>query len=67
MIEPDERAKAEAKAHPNAHVYAIAGNYSATERVPPQAIAGCWKTDANGEIVGEFIPNPNFDPEFRKP
>lgn len=62
-----EQAKAEAKSQPNGWVYAIGGGYNSTERVPPQAIRGAWKVDANGNITGEFKPNPNYDPNFWKP
>ena len=62
-----EQAKAEAKANPNGWVYVISGGYNSSEAVPPQAIQGAWKVDQNGNITGEFKPNPNFDPAFRKP
>jgi hypothetical protein len=53
---------AEAKLHANGWVYRIAGNFGLNDRVPPEAIVGCWKVDANGEITGEFIVNPRYDP-----
>jgi hypothetical protein len=62
-----EQARVEAKAHPSGRVYVIGGEYSNTEAVPPQVIRGAWKVDAHGNITGEFIPNPNYDPKFRKP
>lgn len=62
-----EQAKAEAKANPNGWIYAIGGGYNSTEAVPPQAIRGAWKVDENGNITGEFKPNPNYDPAFQKP
>jgi len=62
-----DAAKAEARANPGGWVYEIGGGYSATEAVPPQAIRGAWKIDDAGEIVGDFIPHPNFDPTFRRP
>ena len=62
-----EQAKAEAKADPDGRVYAIAGGCTSSEAVPPQAIRGAWKVDRNGDITGEFKPNPNVDPAFRKP
>jgi hypothetical protein len=30
-------------------------------RVPPEGIVGAWKIDAEGKIVGDFIPNPKYD------
>ena len=62
-----DAAKTEAKANPGGWVYEIGGGYNSTEAVPPQAIKGAWKVDDNGEIVGDFVPNPKYDPSFRKP
>ncbi|WBQ17837.1 hypothetical protein [Sphingobium yanoikuyae] len=61
-----EQARAEARMQPNGWVYAIGGGYNDTEAVPPQAIQGAWKVDASGNITGEFLHNPNYDPAFRK-
>jgi hypothetical protein len=63
---PPETARAEARANPGGWVYEIGGGYDNTEAVPPQAIKGAWQVDDRGEITGEFKPNPNFDPAFRK-
>jgi hypothetical protein len=58
--------RAEARAHAGGYVYVIdnaSGGYGAPDcAVPPQRIAGCWAVNQGGEIVGEFIPNPNFVP-----
>ena len=54
---------AEAKGFPNAHVFRIAGKFRDDERVPPEAIVGAWKVDAQGNIIGNFIRNPNYDPK----
>jgi len=51
---------AEARARPGGWVYQIVGSYGPQDAVPPTAIQGAWKVDDNGEIEGEFIPNPNF-------
>ena len=56
----------EAKKWPNAQVYRIKGHFRPEEAVPREAIVGCWKVDSEGKIVGDFIPNPNFDPKFEK-
>ncbi|MGV3627759.1 MAG: hypothetical protein ACO1PN_08765 [Betaproteobacteria bacterium] len=56
----------EAKKWPNAQVYRIAGEFGPDEAVPPEAVVGCWKVDGDGNIVGDFIRNPNFDPKFEK-
>ena len=60
--QPSEQAKREAKLHPNGWVYQIVGAYGPGEPVPPEAIAGAWKVDGNGNIIGEFIPNSNYRP-----
>ena len=62
-MEPTKEARAEAKQNPGGWVYAIDGRYDPNGAVPPQAIAGAWKVDDSGDIVGEFIPNLNHDPD----
>jgi hypothetical protein len=52
----------EAKRYPNGFVYRISGHLDPNGFVPPEAIAGSWKVDAAGNIVGEFHRNPNCDP-----
>ena len=56
---PPKLALAEAKLHPNGWVYKIEGDFGADDEVPSEAIVGAWQVDANGVIVGEFMPNPN--------
>lgn len=51
----------EAKRNPNGWVYRIAGSFAPNEPVPPEAIVGAWKVDAEGRIAGEFIANKNYD------
>jgi len=53
----------EAKRHPNGWVYRIKGVFGPNDAVPPAAIVGAWKVDAEGKIVGEFIPNSKFTSE----
>ncbi|HEY7022697.1 MAG TPA: hypothetical protein VH349_16390 [Ktedonobacterales bacterium] len=52
----------EAQRHPNGWVYKIDGRFGPDDYVPPECIVGAWKVDANGEITGEFIENPNYRP-----
>jgi hypothetical protein len=59
-MQPTQAARDEAKRTPNGWVYVIEGNYGPDNAIPPQAIRGAWKVDANGEIIGEFIPNSNY-------
>jgi hypothetical protein len=60
---PAPEARTEAKKHPNGWVYVIDGTYGPNEHVPPSAIVGAWKVDGNGEIIGNFIPNPKHTPK----
>jgi len=52
----------EAKKNKNGWVYAIDGQFLPHEAIPPHAIAGAWKVDANGLLTGEFEHNPNYVP-----
>jgi hypothetical protein len=65
-VEPTPEAREEAKRNPNGWVYAINGRYDPNGYIPPQAVEGVWKVDENGEIVGEFILNPNYVPDHPK-
>jgi hypothetical protein len=49
----------EAKQNPGGWVYQIDGDYGPDEAVPREAVVGAWKVDDDGNIVGDFIPNPN--------
>jgi hypothetical protein len=53
----------EAKLHPNGWVYRIEGSFGLNDAIPPKAIVGAWKVDAEGKISGEFIPNAKYLPE----
>ena len=57
---PTDELRNEAKLNPGGWVYEIHGEFTPDEDIPPQAIAGAWKVDEQGNIVGDFIPNPNF-------
>ena len=59
---PDASVIAEAKRSANGWVYAMDGITDPNGEVPPERIRGAWKVNANGEIEGEFIPNPNYRP-----
>jgi len=50
----------EAQKNPNGWVYKIEGDYGPNDDIPPEAIVGAWKVNQDGEIVGDFIPNPNY-------
>ena len=51
-----------ARENPNGWVYKIEGSFGPTEYVPPEAVVGAWKVDANGNLTGEFMPNPKYKP-----
>lgn len=53
----------EAKRVPNGWVYRIAEQFGSNDPVPREAIVGAWKVDGQGQIVGDFVPNPNYDPK----
>jgi hypothetical protein len=57
---PSDEARAEARRNPGGWVYKIEGDYGPDDAVPREAIVGAWKVDENGNITGDFIPNPNF-------
>jgi len=59
-MKPQPEAIAEAKRNPGGWVYAIDPRYDASGEVPPEAIKGAWKVDLQGNIEGDFIPNPNY-------
>ena len=59
-LQPEAGELAEAARNPGGWVYRIAGAYSPHDRVPPEAIVGAWKVGDDGQIVGDFMPNPNF-------
>jgi len=54
--------RAQARANPGAWVYAIDPEFIGAERVPPEGVAGAWRADEDGELSGEFIPNPRYVP-----
>ena len=53
----------EAKQHPGGWVYRIAGRFAPSDAVPPEAIVGAWSVDPEGNITGNFIKNPKYDPK----
>ena len=50
----------EAKQNPGGWVYQINGDYGPDDAVPREAIVGAWKVDEDGNLMGKFIPNPNY-------
>jgi hypothetical protein len=38
----------------------VVGSHPSAGPVPPAAVRGSWRLDANGDLTGEFVPNPHF-------
>jgi hypothetical protein len=51
----------EAKLNPNGWVYRVAGHFGPSDRTPKEAIVGAWRVNAQGQIVGDFVKNENYD------
>ncbi|RWZ52716.1 SseB family protein [Labedella phragmitis] len=63
MKTPSERARATAREHRGAWVYELDPTVAEPDgEVPPHLIVGAWRSDARGEIVGDFRPNPEYRP-----
>lgn len=60
---PSDQVLQQAKQNPNGWVYQIEGQYAPGKPIPPSAIVGAWKVDSSGNIIGDFIPNPNYNPK----
>lgn len=52
-----------AKQNPGGWVYQVDREYATSLSVPPEAIVGAWQVDSFGNIIGKFIPNPNYRPK----
>jgi hypothetical protein len=59
-IKPSIEVIHQARLFPNGWIYKVEGNYSDHRHIPPEHIQGAWKVDSNGNIEGDFIPNPNY-------
>lgn len=62
METPTPEAVAQAKLNPGGWVLVVDGYKGPPEQVPPARIRGAWKVDQEGNISGEFIPNPRYRP-----
>jgi hypothetical protein len=62
VIVPTLEAIAQAKLNPNGWVLVVDHYEGPADQVPTERIQGSWKVDAEGNITGEFIPNPNYRP-----
>lgn len=63
MKKPSERARAVARLNRGTWVYELDPTVTEPDgEVAPHLIVGAWQSDAHGEIVGEFRPNPDYRP-----
>lgn len=62
---PAAGAIAEAKLYPGGWVYEFEDGYDPNGEIPPSAILGAWQVDDAGNIIGDFIPNPNYCPKTK--
>jgi hypothetical protein len=53
-----------ARHNPGGWVYQVDAKYSTEKNVPPEAIVGAWEVDLSGNVVGQFLPNPNYRPKL---
>jgi hypothetical protein len=61
-VKPTPEAIAQAKLNPGGWVLVVDGYSGAADQVPPERVQGAWKVDGDGEITGEFVPNPKYKP-----
>jgi hypothetical protein len=52
----------EAARNPGGKVYEVAPGFGMGGSMPPETIKGWWTVGPDGQIVGDFTPNPDFDP-----
>jgi len=58
-----EEMKEKARNNPGEYIYCIDPRYAesgADGAIPPEGIVGAYPVDANGEIIPEFMKNPNY-------
>lgn len=55
----------QARERPGGWVYAVDPEFDPMGNVPPYGIVGAWQVDGQGEITGEFKPNPKYRPSAR--
>jgi hypothetical protein len=53
---------AQARENPGGWVYETDGPFGPDDTPPPEAISGAWPVDDDGEIAGDFVPNPHHRP-----
>jgi hypothetical protein len=61
-VKPTQEAIAQAKLNPGGWVLVVDGYAGPDDQVPPERVQGAWKVDSNGEITGNFVPNPKYKP-----
>ena len=43
----------------------VVGDHASGVPVPVSAIRGSWRVDANGDLTGDYLPNPHFGQRTR--
>ena len=38
----------------------VVGDHDVSGEIPVSAIKGAWRLDANGDLTGEYVANPNY-------
>jgi hypothetical protein len=61
-VKPTQEAIAQANLNPGGWVLVVDGYMGPADQVPPERVQGAWKVDPEGNITGEFIPNPRYLP-----
>jgi hypothetical protein len=64
---PSDGERKAALLQPGGCVYRFSGPFAPTDAIPAEAIFGAWQVDNDGNIVGKFIRNPNYDPRRYPP
>jgi hypothetical protein len=65
--EPSDGERMAALLQPGGCIYRFSGPFGPNDAIPPGAIFGAWQVDDGGNIVGEFMRNPNYDPQRYPP
>lgn len=58
-----EELRAQAKLQPGGYLYSVDMEYAKDGidgAIPPQGIVGAYPVDDEGNIIEEFMPNPNY-------
>lgn len=51
---------ARARQNPGARIYKLKDRYGTLADAPIHAVLGWWDVDGKGEVLGEFVVNPDY-------